>query len=203
MRKFSAIVLLTFCASAAFAQSGGGDRLDKNVSMFEGKEFAYVIYPPAGYELVTDEAVEAGYSMAYIPKWQKYENAHIVIDINIFKMTNTAADDAFITTLVAEDIKMLKKQYGSGLTVRAVDSIYNANGKLVPTFYFNDTTRFIPTVMMSYFNGKSEIIIFQLSIGKTQKRVEAEEIYLDCVSSFKSLIKGDINERNKKLGRKD
>jgi hypothetical protein len=118
-------------------------------------------------------------------------------------MADKPADDAFVTTLVSEDIKMLKSQYGRNLAVRAVDSVYNANGKLLPTFYFNDTSKFIPTVMLSYFNGKSEIIIFQLSIGKTQKRVEAEETYLDCVRSFKSLIKGDINERNKKLGSKD
>jgi len=189
-------ILAAFFALARVI-SFGGDTVESNVSVFEGEEYAYVIYPPAGYQLITDEAADAGYSMAYIPRGHSYDNAKVVIDINIFKMTDNTADDAFVTGLVADDIMQLKKQYGKGLTVRPVDSVYNANNMLLPTFYFNDTTKFIPTVMLGYFNGKTEIIIFQLSINKVQPRFEAEEVFLECVNSFKSLIKGDINERNK------
>jgi len=179
--------------------AGENGQTNKNASVFEGDKFAYVIYPPNGFKLVTDEAVDSGYSLAFIPKGQTYTNANIVIDVNVFKVKTKNADDVYLKELIKDDIGQLRSHFGKGLTISAVDSVYNTNKRLLPTFYFDDPNRFIPTVMMSYFNGGSEVIIFQLSIGKNQPRVKAEEIFLNCVNAFKSLIKEDIEKRNQRL----
>jgi len=202
VRKILLIAAWSIFIIFGISAVGGTDQTDKNVSLFEGAEFAYVIYPPNGYQVITDEAIAAGYSIAFIPEGQSYKSASVTIDVNIFRLEKAKADNAYVIDLIKDDIKQLKKHFGKGLAIRTVDSVFNANKRLMPTLYFNDSSRFIPTVMMSYFNGKSEIIIFQLSIGRNQPRIRAEEIYLDCLGAFKSLIKGDINQRNKKLGKK-
>ncbi len=202
MRKILVIAAFSFSFISGLSSDGGAERSDRNVSVFEGAKYAYVIYPPAGFKLVTDEAADSGYSLAFIPQGQSYKSASVTIDVNIFRLEKVKADNAYVIDLIKEDIKQLKKHFGPGLTIRTVDSVFNANKRLMPTLYFNDTSRFIPTVMLSYFNGQTEIIIFQLSINRNTPRIEAEEIFLDCLGAFKSLIKGDINERNKKLGKK-
>lgn len=202
MRLNYTVALLCLAANS-ISSPRSTDFLDKSVSMFEGQEYAYVIYPPNGYQLVTDDAKAAGYSLAFIPLGQSYKNASVTIDVNIFRVEKAKADNAYMIDFILDDINQLKKHFGKRLVIRTVDSVFNANKQMMPTLYVNDSSRFIPTVMLSYFNGKSEIIIFQLTIGRTQPRFEAEEIYLACINAFKSLIKGDINERNKKLGNQD
>ena len=196
--------LVFFCLSTyGVAGSGNSSHLDKNVSVYEGQEYAYVIYPPNGYQVINDEAIAAGYSFAFIPMGQKYKSASVAIDVNILRLEKARADNAYMIDFIKEDIKQLKKHFGRGLTIRTVDSVFNDNRQMMPTLYVNDTGRFIPTVMLSYFNGVSEIVIFQLSIRENQLRSQAEEVFLNCVEAFKSLVKGDINERNKRLGSKD
>ena len=199
MRIICTVIALSILIVPGLIAVGENGQTNKNASVFEGDKFAYVIYPPNGFKLVTDEAADSGYSLAFIPKGQTYSNANIIIDVNVFKVKNKSADDSYLKELIKDDINQMRGHFGRGLTIRAVDSVYNTNKRLLPTFYFDDPSRFIPTVMMSYFNGESEIIIFQLSIGKNQPRVKAEEVFLNCVSAFKSLIKEDIEQRNLRL----
>ncbi len=202
MRRILLAAVLSLPAILGISALGSSDKADKNISVFEGADYAYVIYPPGGYQLITEQAIEAGYSLAFIPEGQTYENASVIIDVNIFRLEKAKADNAYVIELIKDDIKQVRKHFGKSLTIHTVDSVFNANKRLMPTLYFNDSSRFIPTVMMSYFNGRSEIIIFQLSIGRSQPRFEAEDVFMDCLGAFKSLVKGDINQRNKKLGRK-
>ncbi len=199
MRIICTALALSILIISGLNAVGENGQVNKNASVFEGDKFAYVIYPPNGFKLVTDEAADSGYSLAFVPKGQTYSNANIIIDVNVFKLKNKKADDTYLKELIKDDITQLRGQFGNGLIIRAVDSVYNTNKRLLPTFYFNDAKRFIPTVMMSYFNGGSEIIIFQLSIGQSQPRVKAEEIFLNCVRAFKTLIKEDIDKRNLRL----
>jgi len=199
MRIICTVIAISFLIAPGLIAVGENGQTNKNASVFEGDKFAYVIYPPNGFKLVTDEAADSGYSLAFIPKGQTYSNANIVIDVNVFKVKSKKADDVYLKELIKDDINQLRSHFGQGLNIIAVDSVYNANKRLLPTFYFHDSNRFIPTSMMSYFNGESEIIIFQLSIGQNQPRVKAEEIFLNCVSAFKSLIKEDISQRNERL----
>lgn len=173
-------------------------QVDSNAAAFEGVEFTYIFYPPKGFVAISDEAIDAGYSLAYIPEGQSYDSADITIDINIFHLKDTKADKAFMTELIKDDLLKVKSHFGQNLIMRQVDSVTNAGGFPLITIYFNDTTRFIPTVMMSYFNGISEIVIFELSISKKQPRFKAEQVFTDCISAFKSLKSGDIEERNER-----
>ncbi len=199
MRIICTVIALSILIISAIPAIGENGQTNKNASVFEGDKFAYVIYPPNGFKLVTDEAADSGYSLAFIPKGQTYSNANIVIDVNVFKVKKKNADAEYLKELIKDDINQMKNHFGKGLRIIAVDSVYNTNKRLLPTFYFNDPNRFIPTVMMSYFNGQSEIVIFQLSIAQNQPRFKAEEIYLNCVSAFKTLIKEDIEQRNRRL----
>lgn len=199
------ITVLAFLCLATHGLAGKekAGYLDKNVSVYEGKEYAYVIYPPNGYQTIYDESMAVGYSFSFIPLGQKYKTATVAIDVNILRLEKARADNAYMIDFIKDDIKQLKKHFGNRLTIRTVDSVFNDTHMMLPTLYVNDTGRFVPTVMISYFNGVSEIIIFQLNIGRTQPRPQAEEAFLNCIQAFKSLVKGDINERNKKLGNKD
>ncbi|HEX2897472.1 MAG TPA: hypothetical protein VHP63_05410 [candidate division Zixibacteria bacterium] len=202
MRMITALAF--FCLAAyGIAGSEKSGYLDKNVSVYEGEKYAYVIYPPNGYQTIYDEAMAAGYSFSFIPLGQKYKTAKVAIDVNILRLEKAQADNAYMIGFIKEDIKQLKKHFGKGLSIRTVDSVFNDTHVMMPTLYVNDTSRFVPTVMISYFNGVSEVIIFQLSINRNQPRPQAEEAFLNCIEAFKSLVKGDINERNKKLGSKN
>ncbi len=201
VRMLNRIILF---AALLMASSAHADEvaLDSNTAFFEGEKYNYIIYPPDGFQLITDEVKSAGYSLAFVPNGQLYDSADITIDINIFRFMKKKSKVDFFSELIKDDTLQIRKHYGKTLLIRPVDSVFNKDGKLLPTFYFNDSTRFIPTVMMSYFDGAHEVLIFELTIKRLQPKFVAEQKFTECLGKFRTLIRGDITERNKRLREK-
>ncbi|MCH7948339.1 MAG: hypothetical protein IIC66_11135 [candidate division Zixibacteria bacterium] len=201
MPKLNSIFLF---AALLIASSLHADEvaLDSNVAFFEGEKYNYIMYPPDGFQLITDEVKSAGYSLAFVPEGQLYDSADITIDINIFRFKQKRSKVDFFSELIKDDTLQIRKHYGKTLVIRPVDSVFNKDGKLLPTFYFNDSTRFIPTVMMSYFDGANEVLIFELTIKRLQPKFVAEQKFTECLGKFRTLKSGDITERNKRMREK-
>ena len=160
------------------------------------------MYPPDVFQLITDEVKSAVYSLAFVPDGQLYDSAEITIDINIFRFKQKRSKVDFFNELIKDDTLQIRKHYGKTLVIRPVDSVFNKDGRLLPTFYFNASTRFIPTVMMSYFDGANEVLIFELTIKRLQPKFVAEQKFTECLGKFRTLKSGDITERNKRLREK-
>jgi hypothetical protein len=163
--------------------------LDSNTAFYEGEVYAYVVSPPASFKLFTEAAADDGYSFAFIPESQAYDSADVQIGVTVMKL---GAND--FDSVVAADTIQLREHYGDGVTIRAVDSLFDFHGTRIPTVYVDDKSRFIPTVMVSYCDGGSEIVIFELIIVEGGiARFLAEAIYTQCLQRFKMLKKGELD----------
>ena len=201
MPKLNSIFLFAALLIASSLHAGEV-ALDSNTAFFEGEKYNYIMYPPDGFQLITDEVKSAGYSLAFVPEGQLYDSADITIDINIFRFKQKRSKVDFFNELIKDDTLQIRKHYGKTLVIRPVDSVFNKDGRLLPTFYFNDSTRFIPTVMMSYFDGANEVLIFELTIKRLQPKFVAEQKFTECLGKFRTLKSGDIKERNKRMREK-
>ncbi len=67
----------------------------------------------------------------------------------------------------------------------------NALDEIIPTVYVNDPASFVPTVMVSYYDGGSEVIILELIISPRQPRFQAEAVFETALRRFKPLRHGD------------
>ena len=164
--------------------------LDSNTAFYEGEIHAYVASPPTGFKLVTGDAIDDGYSFAFIPESQAYDSADVHIGVTILKLGENRFD-----SVVAADTSQVREHYGDGVTIRTVDSLFNFHGAHVPTIYIDDKARFISTVMVSYCDGGSEIVIFELNIVEGGlPRFLAESVYTQCLHRFKMLKKGELSQ---------
>ena len=159
--------------------------VDSNVALYQGTRLNYVIGPPYRFRLVIDEAILDGYSLAFVDNSATYDSAAVLIAVSIFSL----GDNSFADVL-ASDTESIREHYGAGLSIRPVDPVINAVGQPVTTFFIDDKRRFIPTVMVSYYDGGTEIVIFELSIAENYPRFVAEQAYVDCLSRFKVLTQG-------------
>lgn len=166
--------------------------LDKNSAFFEGENQTYVIQPPRHFIMVVDKPAEDGYSFAFIPKDEDYDSASVVIGVNIFRIKDEHLDEFSLEMLVEADTSAYREHYGPTLLIEEIDPIKAETGEMIPTYYVNDTTRFIPNVMISYFDGKTEIVIFEISISDAVPRFKAEELYIECLRQLKVLEKGSL-----------
>ncbi|MFC1475274.1 hypothetical protein ACFLQG_01370, partial [Candidatus Zixiibacteriota bacterium] len=78
------------------------------------------------------------------------------------------------------------------LLISEVNPIITETTDSIQTFYLNDSTRFIPNVILGYFNGGEEVLIFELSVASIFPRFKAEEIFIKCLERIKILQKGSI-----------
>ncbi len=187
MRPICTILILTLVAAGPISAEQPYT-LDSNTAFFEGVSLAYVFNPPSNMKLITEEANLDGYSFAFIAQTDEYKNAGALVGVTIFTLGANAFD-----SVVAVDTAAIREHYGGALTITPVDSVTAFDGSLLPTFYINDKTRFIPTVMVSYFDGGSEIVLFELSINETGlPRFLAERLYTSCIQHFKALKKGEL-----------
>lgn len=182
------ILLTTLTVSASEADS----LLDNNTAFYEGKSFNYIIAPPDGYQMNSVEATDDGYSFAFIPNGEKYADASVIIGINIFKIKPTKGKPFTLDMLITEDTTAIRKHFGKKIEISEVKPIQTATTDKLRTIYFNSDDSILPNVMMSYFNGKSEILIFDLSITDRVPRFQAEKIYLECIRHIKILTKGKL-----------
>lgn len=186
------MLMLVFLVSTA-SIAGSGDltySLDSSVAYYEGEEMDYVIYAPDGFKMDTEASQRDGYSCAFLPRDQSFDSASLLIGINIYKIRGLK-----FSSVLKQDTASLRKHYGPNISIRHVDSVFNKNGYPLTTFYLNDTTGFLPNVMISYFDGKTELLIFELVISPDALRFKAEETFMECISRFKSLRRGVLGAR--------
>jgi len=164
-----------------------GTALDSNVAYYQGENLTYVIYPPEDFQMVIDEAAEAGYSFAFIPDEVALDEADLMIGVNIYKVRGMAFDD-----VLARDTANMRKHYGESVEIEPVDSVFSSNGHQMPTFFIGDNTGFVPNVMISYFDGDTELLIFELVMTGRVARFKAEGLFLECLRRFKALSIGDL-----------
>jgi hypothetical protein len=189
-RTAFAAISLIWVAVTSFAAGETRFDLDSNTAFYEGEAISYVIKPLPRFRLVTHEAKFDGYSFAFVPDSTVYDSAGIIIGVHIYKTRGMAFDRA-----LADDTGSIRKYYGENLMINPVESVYNELGAELTTFYLNIRKQFIPNVMISYFDGGTELIIFELVISPDVIRVTAEEAFMETLRHFKTLKKGDLSSR--------
>ena len=83
LKIFSFITILFLITPLLFSQEADS-QYDDNTAFYEGEKFNYIIEPPSGFEMNSEESTDDGFSFAFIPNGEKYSEASIVIGINIF-----------------------------------------------------------------------------------------------------------------------
>lgn len=191
MKTFLLTIGLLLLATVAFGRVGDlydtDGSLDSNIAFYEGEELNYVIYPPDGYRLLLDEAASEGYSFVFVPENATYDSAEVLIGVNIYKIRGMAFDD-----VLRNDTTGLRQHYGDDVVIRPVDSLMAYTGDLYKAFYIDIKDAFIPNVMIAYYNGKTELLIFELVITEHAFRVKAEEIFVSCLERMKAMPEGEL-----------
>jgi hypothetical protein len=190
MKKLILLLLATACSVQAQDNMSEPDEVTRQGAFYEGEKLNYVMHPPSGYRMVDDEATQDGYSFAFVPDSSDYSQANVIIGVNIYKIRGLAYDKVII-----EDTLALRRHYGDSLSIWEVDSVYIGSGQPVTTFYLNDHRRFIPNVMISYLNGGSELLIFELVITDHVFRVNAEEKFISCLKGVSALERRELGQR--------
>ena len=186
------IFLIIICSSQAIFAEDADSLFDNNTAFYEGKSYSYIIAPPENFKMNSEEATDDGYSFAFIPKAEKYSQASIIIGINIFKIKASKDSSFTLDKLISFDTTSAREHFGKDVEISEVKAIETATTDKLRTIYFNSDAGIIPNVMMSYFDGKSEIIIFELNITDRIARFQAEQIYLECLQQIKILTKGKL-----------
>lgn len=192
MRSLLITILLVLIGAAIGFGQEPDSSLDNNTAFYEGEKLSYVISPPDDFKLVMEDAVIDGYSFAFIPSEETYDSATIRIGINIYRMKEGMTKDFTIDDIIGDDTTAIREHYGENILINEVDSVVTKNQYVVRNFFLNDTTAFIPNVMISYLDGGSEILIFDLSITEDYPRFMAEQVYMQCLEMMKVLVKGTI-----------
>ena len=162
--------------------------VDSNIAYFEGANHTYVFRAPDNFRLDLDQAAIDGLSLAFIPDGETYDQANILIGATIFSFTGQNEID--FQAMIEQDTIGLREHYDGSVEIRPVDPIPAGSDHLLPTVYLENDRNFVPTVMVAYFDGGTEIIIFELVISDRQPRFKAEPVFDETIKQFKALKKG-------------
>ena len=182
------LIFALICAGPGHAEIE--TMLDSNTAFYEGETLNYIIHPPSHYRMIDWEATADGYTFAFIPDGQSYDEADQMIGANIFKIRGLNFDEVIVGDTIA-----LRKHYGDEVSIWAVDSVFTASGSLIPTFFINDPANFIPNVMISYVNGETELLIFELIVTDRSVRMKAEDAFFECLGKLKVLPAAELGYR--------
>lgn len=166
----------------------GAELLDSNTAFYEGESLRYIIPAPRHFKMVTDEAADDGYSFAFIPKVDAYDSASVMIGVNIYKIRGMKFE-----SVIVSDTSSMREHYGPSVTIRPVEPLTSSTMDPLTTFYLNIDRGFIPNAAMAYFDGGTEIVIFELVISEDILRFKAEELFADCVKHFRPLKQGSLD----------
>ncbi|MFZ5980728.1 MAG: hypothetical protein ACOYVF_08860 [Candidatus Zixiibacteriota bacterium] len=189
--KKTVILIILIAVFRLFSPAAASEiELDSNTAFFEGEVYNYIMPAPQHFVMNTDQARLDGYSFAFIPENEDYNDAEIFIGVNIYRIRGMKFQDA-----LANDTTSIRAHFGSDLEIYPVDSIANATNDWMTSFYLNNKKEFIPNVMLSYYDGDYEIIIFELVIAENVARFTAEEIFVDCIGLFKAMERRELGQR--------
>jgi hypothetical protein len=187
MRLYIALIALLVLTGAALADETGEFALDSNTAFYEGEALNYMVSSTSGFRLVIHKARFDGYSFAFVPDNEFYDSASTLVGVHIFKIRGMSFEDA-----LTADTSAIREYYGPELALNPVPGIKNEDGDSLVTFYLDRKDQFIPNVMMAYFNGGTEMLIFELVISPEAVRFESEERFVAIVSRFRTLIRGEL-----------
>ncbi len=159
-----------------------------NSAFFEGDSLNYIFSPPQKFKIDFDNATADNYSLALIPENNNYNDAKIIIGVNIFS-TKT---EFKINNLIQQDTILIKEHYSENLIINKIDDVFNFNGERLIAFYFENKEQFIPNVITAYYFKNSEVIIFEMSITSNYPRFKAEQQFTQVLERFKVLPKGKL-----------
>jgi hypothetical protein len=186
---FVVFALSLLMATAALAKES---KLDNNSAFYEGQTYNYVLPSPPGYQMFVEEAGWEGYSFAFVPEKEQYGAASVHIGVTIYKQA-----DITLAALLKRDTVQIRRDYGKTVVIRAVDPVKTASGEIVKVFYVDDKSRFIPTVILAYLDGRTEFACYQLSVSKNTPRFEAEIAFDEAVRRIKLLERASFSETKK------
>ena len=192
------LLLVVACAAGASAGSDAvaftgdqhGEILDSNVAFYEGETLNYVVYPPDGFGMLIDEPTRDGYSFAFVPEGVGYDTADVLVGVNIYKIRGLKFDD-----VLTEDTLNIRSHFGDDVLIRPVDSVMAWYGDLFTVFYIDLKQAFIPNVMIGYFDGGTEMLIFELVISEKAVRPQAEAQYIQCLQKMKAMPLGELGAK--------
>ena len=182
------LLMLALCGAALAGQTPNPGEL--HAAFYKGESLNYIIAPPDRYEMVEWEATADGYSFAFIPNGQDYDSADVTIGVNIYKIRGLVFKDVLVRDTIA-----LREHYGKRASIWPVDSIAAASGQPIRAFFINDTTRFIPNVMIAYVDGRTEMLVFELVISERATRVKAEDAFMECLERLKVMPIGELGQK--------
>jgi hypothetical protein len=164
--------------------------LDSNTAFYEGEVLRYTIPSPRNFKLVIDEVYKDGFSMAFVPRLESYDTASVMIGVNIYKTRGGNFD-----SLITQDTLSFRKHLGSRVSISEVSPLTVATGEAARTFYLKCDREFVPNVEIAYFDGGTEVIIFELVISESVLRYKAEQLFTDFVRNFKPTRRGTLGNR--------
>ncbi len=187
MKKLLFLLTLLLGLATTSLAGQGAEILDSNTAFYEGESLRYMIPAPRHFKMVTDEAANDGYSFAFIPKAEQYDSASVMIGVNIYKIRGMKFEN-----VIAGDTTSLRQHYGPSVAIRPVEPLTSYTMDPLTTFYLNVDHGFIPNAAMAYFDGGTEIVIFELVLTEDVLRFKAEELFVDCVKHFRPLKQGTL-----------
>jgi hypothetical protein len=185
--KFVLILLSCLvCSSAVLASEEFV--LDSNTAFFEGEVYNYVIPAPRGFRMVVDTAMNDGYSLAFTPEDEPYDQASMMIAVSLLRTKGGSVEDVILA-----DTSAARQHFGEDMVCWPVDSVRCFSGETLKGFFFDNKSQPQSLVMMSYFDGGSDVVVFELHVAENSlPRFQATEIYTRCISLFKALKKATI-----------
>lgn len=200
MRQIVRIAALIASVLALAAATPAAQELvtDSNAVIYEGSRLSYIMAAPFGFALEMAESQVDDYSFAFVSEGDRYSEAEVFVGVTIFSLIDSTDNRGPAEEVIRIDTSGMREHFGETLTIRALDSVVNANGQPLKSFYLEDKTRFIPNVMVAYFDGTEELVIFELIIAPDFPRFVAEETFMEVLANFKVLIQAELTEKSER-----
>jgi SAM-dependent methyltransferase len=127
--------------------------------------------------MVIEEAKADGYSFAFVPRDEAYDDAGSLIGVNIYKIRGLSFKQA-----LAQDTIAVRKHYGKDTELRRVDSVFSAGGVEIPTFYLATKTVY-SDCDDCYFRRGAVMLIFELILPWARLSSSARTVSRCCTAS--------------------
>lgn len=167
--------------------------VDSSTAYYEGRELGYVFPAPPHFRLVIEEPAAAdGYSFAFIADTAEYGEADVIIGVTILANHDKQNTPPLLEEFLTRDTAGMRSFYGEALKMWPVDSVLNRGREVLPSVYLTADRRHIPTVMVSYYDGGTEVIVFELIVSGRFPCFKALPIYERAVGRFHVLKRATL-----------
>lgn len=163
------------------------EALDSMCAYFGGEHIDYVLSAPSGCRLDDSASIADGYACAFLPTTADYPSSPFLIGIHFFRIRGMSFADA-----MAQDTSNLREHFGPSLRFVADSPLRNKSGKslTILSLYLNDRPAELRTV--AYFNGGTEIVMFELLTPNHQSAPEAVRLLAETIARFSSTTRKEL-----------